>query len=193
MTTPPNSSTPPPPPAAVPTLPTEFKADDRPEATVRSSFGVLTRAELEDVLGTLRDHSDTFRKETSSAVRQLALGGLAVIWIYRWIEPTATQSVRLPPGLQCPLILLLSGLGADFLYWASGAFFWGLPRRLHLRYKLSAIETRIMDLLTNVETVHGIPTPRSRVASVLILLEIAATAAGLVLLLIFLATRVAFA
>jgi hypothetical protein len=169
-----------------PSAPTQI-----PEA--RDHFKELTDDDVEEVLADLRNLSHEYRKEFSSAARQLALGGLAVIWIFRVGEiATVSDRVELPPDLMWPMLFFVLALTADFAFWASGAVYWGLDRRLHLRENTVLWVRPLMNLLTRVEHVRGVPAVRLRPAGFLITLEILATAAGGFLLLRFLANRMLF-
>ena len=60
-----------------------------------------------------------FTGKASEINRSLALGGIAIIWIFK---STSSEVSLLPPALILPLILLVVGLGLDlFQYIVAGA------------------------------------------------------------------------
>jgi hypothetical protein len=156
-------------------------------------FGTLTQKEVEEALTNLREQTDLYRKETSSAVRQFALGGLAVIWLFKSTTGRATDPLmELPPGLMLATFFLVLALALDFAYWAVGAVYWGLDRRYHFRENCPWWAKLLMKVLTRVETVSGVPAVRLRISGYLMSAEILFTALGCASLLQFLAKRVLF-
>lgn len=63
-----------------------------------------------------------FSKDASARFRELAIGAIAIIWLFR--ITSKEQSFQLPADLHLPLILLLVALLFDLLQYLSGAFLW---------------------------------------------------------------------
>lgn len=73
----------------------------------------------------LKDARDNYYFHTgkvSDIVRQLALGAIAIVWIFR---TGAGVPFSIPYELLMPLKLVVAGLGLDLLQYVSGALFWG--------------------------------------------------------------------
>jgi hypothetical protein len=170
----------------------DFSDDAQETDSITTSFGKVTRKELQEVLGNLRQRADDNGREASTALRQLCLGGLAVAWLYKLAGPSTAGMVELPPDLLWPIFFLIAGLAADAVYWGVNAVYWGLDKRFHLRYKLTHFDNLGMSLLTQTERIHGIAAPRPRFAPYLIGMEVAFTFLGLFLLLRFLMNRTLF-
>ncbi len=60
--------------------------------------------------------------KVSDIVRQLALGAIAIVWLFRSGEGA---SVAIPSALLLPLKLVIAGLALDLLQYAFGAALWG--------------------------------------------------------------------
>lgn len=163
-----------------------------------SGMPAMSDAEVEECLEELRTLVDHYRKELSSAVRQLGLGGLAIIWLFKVTSGQGTEAmIELPPSLLWPLIFLVLALGADFLLWALGSVYWGLDRRLYFDQGTSTFRRRVMRWLSRVEVVQAkdgaqIPAVRQRFVSGLVGFSILFLMVAYVLLLKFLARRVLF-
>lgn len=61
--------------------------------------------------------------KVSDIVRQLALGAIAVVWLFRSGE---AGSFAIPRELLLPLKLVVAGLALDLFQYASGAALWGI-------------------------------------------------------------------
>jgi hypothetical protein len=64
--------------------------------------------------------------KTSDLVRQLALAGIAIIWIFRY-EVDGTP--KIPQPFATPLILIGVGLALDLLQYALATAVWGIFQR----------------------------------------------------------------
>uniref|UniRef100_UPI0005094A63 hypothetical protein n=1 Tax=Candidatus Paracaedibacter symbiosus TaxID=244582 RepID=UPI0005094A63 len=60
--------------------------------------------------------------KVSDIVRQLGLGAIAIVWIFRTGGPSSTV---VPEALIFPLKLVVAGLALDLLQYAIGAALWG--------------------------------------------------------------------
>lgn len=69
-----------------------------------------------------REHYYFHTGKVSDIVRQLALGGIAVVWLFRSGDGS---SVVLPVSLLLPLKLIVLGLAFDLLQYAFGSALWG--------------------------------------------------------------------
>jgi len=77
---------------------------------------------LKDALQNYYDYSG----KASDIIRQLGLGAIAIIWIFR----TGNQdSLAIPAQLFLPLKLIVIGLAFDLLQYAVGAFLWSAFHR----------------------------------------------------------------
>lgn len=77
----------------------------------------------------LRDAREQYYFHTgkvSDIVRQLALGAIAIVWLFR---SGAATSLIIPGELLLPLRLVVAGLVLDLLQYASGAALWGVFQR----------------------------------------------------------------
>ena len=72
----------------------------------------------------------------STTSRQLALAGIALIWVFKSQGPNGFQ---LPNDLLLPSICLIASLGSDLLQYVVASITWGLFHRHHER-KRSSIE-----------------------------------------------------
>lgn len=61
--------------------------------------------------------------KASEVIRQLGLGGLAIIWLFK--SGGADTVGKIPADLQWPLILIVVGLASDLLQYATAALLWG--------------------------------------------------------------------
>jgi hypothetical protein len=75
------------------------------------------------ILKEAREHYYFHTGKVSDIVRQLALGAIAIVWLFRSGEIT---SVVIPSALILPLKLVVAGLSLDLLQYAFGAALWGL-------------------------------------------------------------------
>ncbi|WLA08668.1 hypothetical protein [Xanthomonas translucens] len=64
--------------------------------------------------------------KASDIVRQLALGGIAIIWVFQVAEG---KSHTLPSELFFPLKLIVAALAADLLQYAIGGLIWSAYHR----------------------------------------------------------------
>ncbi len=64
--------------------------------------------------------------KTSDLVRQLALAGIAVVWLFKY---EVLGVPKIPAQLLTPLVLIVFGLGLDLLQYASATFIWGTFQR----------------------------------------------------------------
>lgn len=65
----------------------------------------------------------TFTAKASDVSRQLALAGIAIIWIFK--NPDGSDKV-IPQELTKPTFFLVSSLGVDLIQYLVGAIIWGL-------------------------------------------------------------------
>lgn len=73
-----------------------------------------------------RDNYYFFSGKTSDLTRQLGLGGIAIIWIFKYdIQGTP----KVPEALLLPLALIAIGLVLDFLQYAVSTAIWGIFQR----------------------------------------------------------------
>lgn len=68
-----------------------------------------------------RENYYAYSGKTSDIVRQLGLGAIAIIWLFR---TGSAESLAIPAALFLPLKLVVAGLACDLLQYASGAFLW---------------------------------------------------------------------
>ncbi len=68
------------------------------------------------------DRYVSFSRDASARFRELAIGAIAIIWLFR--ITSKEQSFQLPADLHLPLLLLLVALLFDLLQYLSGAFLW---------------------------------------------------------------------
>jgi hypothetical protein len=74
---------------------------------------------LRDVLQNYYDYSG----KASDIIRQLGLGGIAIIWIFHIGNPGV---LAIPESLFLPLKLIILGLAFDLLQYAVGALVWSV-------------------------------------------------------------------
>lgn len=73
-----------------------------------------------------RDNYYFYSGKTSDLVRQLALAGIAVIWIFKF----DVQGIpKIPEALSWPLTLIVLGLAFDLLQYAVATAIWGVFQR----------------------------------------------------------------
>ncbi len=72
------------------------------------------------------DNYYVYSGKASDIVRQLALGGIAIIWLFQVAEGS---SRTLPSELFLPLKLIVAALAADLLQYAVGSFLWSIYHR----------------------------------------------------------------
>jgi hypothetical protein len=75
------------------------------------------------ILKDAREHYYFHTGKVSDIVRQLALGAIAVVWLFRSGE---AGSFAVPAELLLSLKLVVAGLAIDLLQYASGAALWGI-------------------------------------------------------------------
>ncbi|MGV8865585.1 MAG: hypothetical protein ACOH2S_01590 [Janthinobacterium svalbardensis] len=84
----------------------------------------------------LKDARDTyyfFSGKTSDLVRQLGLGGIAIVWIFK---RDLAGGPKIPDELVLPLSCIVIALGIDFLQYAIATILWGILSR---RKELSGV------------------------------------------------------
>lgn len=135
----------------------------------------LTPEQATEVVADLRDISAKWTKEISTIVRQLALAGLAVIWLFK---SDLHNGFALQFDLLLPTILLIIALIFDFSHWALGAMVWSLDRRYHMQVDLNRIESLVVRMLFRTERVRGAVGFRLRPTLYLLIAEIAFIAMG---------------
>lgn len=69
-----------------------------------------------------RDHYYFFSGKTSDLVRQLGLGGIAIVWIFK---QDVSGGPKIPDELVLPLTSIVIALGIDFLQYAIATVLWG--------------------------------------------------------------------
>ncbi len=67
-----------------------------------------------------------FSERASDVARAAALGGLAIIWIFK---TQIGEHPALPRALLWPTMLILAALGCDLLQYVAGALIWGIVFR----------------------------------------------------------------
>ena len=70
----------------------------------------------------------------SSTSRQLALAGIALIWVFK---TQGQAGYKLPNELLLPVICLIVSLGSDLLQYVSGSIIWGSFHRHHEKKRKS--------------------------------------------------------
>ena len=65
-----------------------------------------------------------FSGKVSDIVRQMALAGIAIIWVFR--DPT---QMRVPRELITPAILIVAGITLDLFHYVAGTLVWGIYAR----------------------------------------------------------------
>lgn len=74
-----------------------------------------------------REYYSYFTGKTSDIIRQLGLGGIALIWLFK-IDVSGSQS-KLPSEFSHPLALITFGLAIDLLHYFIAASIWGIFQR----------------------------------------------------------------
>jgi len=72
--------------------------------------------------------------KTSELVRQLALAGIAVIWLFKYEVIGVT---KVPADLLLPLMLIVLGLALDLLQYTVATVVWGVFHRMKERSGVS--------------------------------------------------------
>jgi len=72
------------------------------------------------------DNYYVYSGKASDIVRQLALGGIAIIWMFQVAEGSSRM---LPSELFLPLKLIVAALAADLLQYAVGGVLWSMYHR----------------------------------------------------------------
>ncbi|MFW5431165.1 MAG: hypothetical protein ACKE5Q_00095 [Methylophilaceae bacterium] len=88
----------------------------------------------------LSEYKSAYYESSSSASsvsRQLALAGIAFVWIFK---TNGVNGYVLPNALVWPSICLIVSLGADLLHYVSGSIIWGKFHRHHELKRLSITE-----------------------------------------------------
>lgn len=67
-----------------------------------------------------------FSGKTSDIVRQLALAGIGMVWLFR---VGAVGAEKIPVALKIPLQLIVIGLALDLLHYAIATGVWGIFQR----------------------------------------------------------------
>lgn len=70
----------------------------------------------------LRDDYYSFSGKASDAARQLAFGGLAIVWFFHTQQKTG---IVLPAALFWPAIAFVLALGLDLFHYAAASLIWG--------------------------------------------------------------------
>ncbi|HBS03963.1 MAG TPA: hypothetical protein DEA96_03285 [Leptospiraceae bacterium] len=84
----------------------------------------------DEAVKTAHENYAFYTGKASGLVRQLALGGIAVVWLFS-LEPSSEgTNYKLPSSLAWPLYLMVLSLAADFLHYMISAGIWGW-RSLH--------------------------------------------------------------
>jgi hypothetical protein len=69
-----------------------------------------------------RDQYYFFSGKTSDLVRQLGLGGIAIVWLFK---QTVSGAPKIPDELVWPLTCIVFALVIDFLQYAVATLLWG--------------------------------------------------------------------
>lgn len=80
-----------------------------------------------DVLGAIKDYS----KQVSDIVRQMALAGIAVAWMFKATNVDAPTQIE--RGLALPVLACMAALTLDFLQYLYGAIAWRAFNRYYER------------------------------------------------------------
>lgn len=73
-----------------------------------------------------REHYYFHSGKTSDIVRQLALAGIAVVWLFKY---NVLGVPKVPAQLWVPLVLIVIGLALDLLQYAVATAIWGVFQR----------------------------------------------------------------
>jgi hypothetical protein len=73
-----------------------------------------------------RDNYYFYSGKTSDIIRQLALAGIAIVWLYKVDRGGA---MKIPVELRDPLLLIVIGLALDLLQYATATGVWGVYQR----------------------------------------------------------------
>jgi hypothetical protein len=76
-------------------------------------------------LGDVQKEIDAYSKSASDGVRQLALAGIAVIWLFKTAKPEAA-GIPFSDVLLNPLLGFVAALGLDLLQYVLSAIAWWL-------------------------------------------------------------------
>ena len=76
----------------------------------------------------------SFSGLASSTSRQLALAGIAIVWVFNSHGQTG---YKLPNELLFPSICLILSLGSDLLQYVTGSIIWGCFHRFHEKKRKS--------------------------------------------------------
>jgi hypothetical protein len=85
-------------------------------------------ARLKKSVESAREDYYYYTGKTSDIVRQLALAGVALIWLFRIDRETGIDVV--PSQLRVPAILIVACLAADLLQYVWGSAAWGIYSRI---------------------------------------------------------------
>lgn len=124
----------------------------------------------------LNDYKNDFYEfsgKASDNTRTAALGGIAIIWVFRITTETVPQ---IPRELVLPLISFGASLGCDLLHYSVAAMIWGIFHRIN--------ETRLRKPTENPLLSHPIWMPMP--ITVLFVLKIAFVLLGYITLIIYL-------
>ena len=83
---------------------------------------------LGKTVATSREEYYGFSAKASEIVRQLALAGVALIWVFRIDRSSGVDALH--PGLRVPAVLIIGSLACDLLQYVYGAAAWGIFTRL---------------------------------------------------------------
>lgn len=110
-------------------------------------------ADQETNIKTIDDYKKDYEYYTGKASeinRSLALGGIAVIWIFR---STLSGEPAIPPVLLVPLIWLVVALGLDLLQYVVGGLIW----LIYYRYKESQIDRNVIPAKSDIKAPRILP------------------------------------
>lgn len=102
---------------------------------------------------TIDDYKNDYEYYTGKASeinRSLALGGIAVIWIFR---TTISGEPVIPQVLLTPLIWLVVALGLDLLQYVAGGLIW----LIYYRYKESQIDREVISADSDIKAPKILP------------------------------------
>lgn len=85
-------------------------------------------------LSDARQEYYTYSAKASDVARQLGFAGIAIIWIF---NSGTGGAIQIPRTLIWAGLLIVLGLAADFLHYASGAVVWGTLHRFKERSGVS--------------------------------------------------------
>lgn len=142
---------------------------------------------VEAAIGSAKEASG----KAADIARQLALAGIAVVWIFREVVPGGSM---LPEGLRVGLILLVATLGLDFLQYVAEFVGWDFSNYVRLERFERGARDRLLSFFWRRQHLSGDEyIIESRPASFLFWAKVVTISVAYVLLLKFMLERTQFA